>query len=75
MPAKSLEHLVDVEEDQLKKLGDMVQQAIEEEKLLSEKLLEFEDRNPSRISRVADKVAAFGGSWKFILTFSLLMVA
>ena len=48
--------------------------SIEEEKSLSEKLLEFEDKNPPFISRLADKVAGFGGSWKFIIGFLLLML-
>jgi uncharacterized membrane protein len=50
-----------------------VQQSIEEEKLLSEKLLEFEDKNPPFTSRLADKVAIFGGSWKFIISFGVFM--
>jgi uncharacterized membrane protein len=41
--------------------------------MLSDKLLEFEDRNPPFVSRLADKVAIFGGSWKFIIAFGLFM--
>jgi uncharacterized membrane protein len=48
--------------------------SIEEEKLLSHKLLEFEDRNPSLVSRIADKIAAFGGSWQFISFFAAVML-
>ncbi|MBL7721815.1 MAG: DUF1003 domain-containing protein [Chitinophagaceae bacterium] len=69
-----LEELLSAESDQLQKLNEIVLKAIEEEKLLSEKLLEFEDRNPPLISRVADRVAGFGGSWKFILSFALFML-
>lgn len=69
-----LEELLSAESHQLQKLNEIVLKAIEEEKLLSEKLLEFEDRNPPLISRVADRVAGFGGSWKFILSFALLML-
>jgi len=69
-----LDQLLATESEQLDKLNEIVHRAIEEEKLLSKKLLEFEDRNPSFISRVADKVAVFGGSWKFIFTFTILMV-
>jgi len=58
----------------LQKLNTIVVNAIEEEKLLSEKLLEFEEKNPPFTSRLADKVASFGGSWKFILAFLFLML-
>ncbi len=74
MTKLKLEELLSAENEQLQKLNEIVLKAIEEEKLLSEKLLEFEDRNPPLISRVADRVAGFGGSWKFILSFALFMV-
>ncbi len=48
--------------------------AVEEERLISQKLFEFEENKPSRAGRIADLIAAFGGSWKFILSFSLLMI-
>jgi len=74
MTKLKLEELLSAESEQLQKLNEIVLKAIEEEKLLSEKLLEFEDRNPPFTSRVADKVAGFGGSWKFILSFGLFML-
>ncbi len=67
------EQLLATENEQLQKLNEIVHKAIEEEKLLSDKLLEFEDRNPPFVSRLADKVAGFGGSWKFIISFFLFM--
>lgn len=74
MKKERLEQLLNTENEQLKKLNEIVQKAIEEEKLLSEKLLEFEDRNPPFVSRLADKVAGFGGSWKFIVAFAFIMI-
>lgn len=59
---------------QHQKLHDIVIEAIEEEKLISNKLIEFEDRNPSFSSKIADRVAAFGGSWKFIIAFSMFLI-
>ena len=56
------------------KLNDIVLKAIEEEKLISNKLIEFEDRDVSFTSKVADKVASFGGSWQFIIAFSMFLV-
>jgi uncharacterized membrane protein len=73
MATKKLEQLLATENEQLQKLNEIVQQSIEEEKLLSEKLLEFEDKNPPFVSRLADKVATFGGSWKFIISFGVFM--
>lgn len=61
------------EDEQLARFREIVAKTIEEERLLSDKLLELEDRNPSISNRVADKVAMFGGSWKFILSFLLFM--
>jgi len=69
-----IETLLRLEESQLKKLNKIVHTAVEEEKLLSDKLSEFEDRNPSFTSRLADKVANFGGSWRFIISFALFML-
>jgi len=73
MPKVNLEQLLDTENEQLQKLNEIVQNAIEEEKLLSQKLLEFEERNPPFVSRLADMVASFGGSWKFIIVFESCM--
>lgn len=73
MSKVKFEQLLATENEQLLKLNEIVHKAIEEEKLLSGKLLEFEDRNPPFVSRLADKVAGFGGSWKFIIAFALFM--
>lgn len=70
----NLEQLLDIESEQFVKLNGIVKEAIEEEKLLSQKLLEFEEKNPTFVSRVADQVASFGGSWKFIISFILFML-
>ncbi len=69
-----IDRLLQTENEQLQRLHEIVRQAIEEEKLLSEKLGEFEEKNPPFVSRVADKVAGFGGSWAFILSFLALML-
>jgi len=69
MYKKKFEQLLSTEHDQLQKLNEIVCTAIEEEKVISDKLLEFEELHPPLASRVADKVAGFGGSWTFILLF------
>lgn len=73
----SLEQLLSSESAHLEKLKTIVVQAINEEKLLSDKLAEFEERSDGTTplaGRVADKVAAFGGSWRFILLFAAIML-
>ena len=62
------------ENQQLEKLSEIVLKSIEEEKLISEKLYQFEDKNPPFTSRLTDKVAVFGGSWRFVLAFSFVLV-
>ena len=71
---EKLKRLLETENQQLKKLNDIVLQSINEEKLLSQKLYEFEEKHPPFGSRLADKVAAFGGSWAFIMVFLLMML-
>ncbi|MEO8404708.1 MAG: DUF1003 domain-containing protein [Chitinophagaceae bacterium] len=74
MEKNNLKKLLKTEDEHLQKLNGIVLRAIEEEKLLSQKLLEFEEPNPSFSSKVADKVATFGGSWKFIIFFLCFML-
>jgi uncharacterized membrane protein len=71
---QKIQELLATESDQLSKLNSIVVNAIEEEKLLSQKLYEAEERSIDFGSRVADAVASFGGSWKFIITFIMLML-
>lgn len=74
MGTLKIERLFDIENEQLEKLTGIVRDAVEEEKLLSERLVDFEDKHPPFESRMADKVATFGGSWKFIISFGFIMV-
>jgi uncharacterized membrane protein len=74
MEKEKLEQLLITENEQLKKLNAIVVTAVEEEKLLSEKLYELEEKNPPFGSKIADSIASFGGSWKFILSFSVLLI-
>ena len=67
--------LLQSENLQHEKLHDIVIKAIEEEKLITSKLIEFEERETSFSERVADRVAAFGGSWQFIIVFVSFLIA
>ena len=57
-----------------KRLSEIVIQSIEEKNLISEKIIESEEKHLSLGSKLADKMAAFGGSWGFIISFLLLML-
>ncbi len=71
-----LKSLMEQEDLHLKKLADLVNDSIKEEQLLSSRLIELElDTDLSLGQKYADKVAEFGGSWKFIiLFFSILLI-
>lgn len=47
---------MNTENDQLNKLHEIVIKSIEEEKLISQKLYEFEDKHPPFASRLADRL-------------------
>ncbi len=62
-------------DDQSNRLQQIVHQAIDEEKLIVENLLHQPKEVLSRGQSIADKVAIFGGSWKFIILFSIILLA
>ena len=74
MKSDKLESLLAIESEQLQKLNQIVVEAVEEEKLISHKLVEFEEGDLTMGHRVADTVARFGGSWRFIISFVSLML-
>lgn len=67
--------LLKSEDEQLSKLQRIVQQAIAEEKLMVDNLLHEPKEILSKGQSISDKVAAFGGSWKFIISFSVILSA
>lgn len=55
---------------------EIVQKSIDEEGLLLHELNKgVDDKKLTVGQKVADKVAAFGGSWKFIILFGLFLLA
>ena len=65
--------LLKSEDEQLTKLQQIAQQTIAEEKLIVENLLHQPKEMQSRGQSISDKVATFGGSWKFIISFSIIL--
>jgi uncharacterized membrane protein len=61
------------EEEQLNKLQEIVQKAIAEEKLIVDNLINEPKEILTKGQNISDKVASFGGSWKFIISFSIIL--
>jgi uncharacterized membrane protein len=72
--ARYIHNLLDTENDHLKKLHEIVCQAVEQEKLLLEKIEQPDKEKLSAGQRIADQVARFGGSWKFIISFMAILI-
>jgi uncharacterized membrane protein len=68
-----IESLIRSGKDQLAKLQEIVQKSIAEEKSVVENLLTEPEETPTRGQAISDKVARFGGSWSFIISFSVIL--
>ena len=62
-----------VGKEQLSKLQQIVQQTIVEQKLIVKNLLHQPKEKLTFGQKISDKVASFGGSWKFIIFFSIIL--
>jgi uncharacterized membrane protein len=74
MDKKTFKKFIDPGNEHLQKLHDIVTNAIEEEKLLSHKILEFEEKNLPFGRRLSDFITGFGGSWKFIIFLAAFLI-
>ena len=63
------------ESDQLEKLRCIVANAVSEERLIIDSLLHPPAEVMTSGQRISDKVARFGGSWVFIISFLVLLTA
>lgn len=70
---QDIESLLSSGNEQLAKLQDIVKKAIDEEKLIVDNLLNQPKEILTRGQTISDKVASFGGSWKFIILFTLIL--
>jgi uncharacterized membrane protein len=61
------------EDGELNKLDLEVMESIKNRDLISAKLDTEDGEKPSMGQRIADKVALFGGSWKFIIIFAIIL--
>ena len=70
-----LKHIIKNENTRVRKLHQLVSDAINEEKLLTEKVFMSGEGAPNTFGeRLADKIAAFGGSWRFIIIFMVVLI-
>jgi uncharacterized membrane protein len=68
--AKYVKDVLETEKGELSTLEEQVMESLKEHELLSKNInIEF-DRRLTLGERLADKIAEFGGSWRFIISFS-----
>lgn len=71
---KDINKLLTAKSEQVKKLQEIVKKAIEEETLITNNLLNPPKEILTRGQTISDKVAKFGGSWAFIISFFFILV-
>lgn len=72
---KEIKHIFRAESQQLQKLRAIVQKSIDDENLITENLLHPPQEILTKGQKISDKVAAFGGSWAFIISFFIVLIA
>jgi uncharacterized membrane protein len=70
----NIDQLLQSENEQMKKLQEIVKKAIEDENLINENLLHPQKEVLTRGQYISDRVAKFGGSWAFIGVFFLILM-
>lgn len=71
---KDIRSLLHAESKQLKKLQDIVKKSMEDENLIIENLINPPKEILSSEQKISDKVARFGGSWAFIISFFIILI-
>jgi uncharacterized membrane protein len=70
---KDISNLLNAETEQLSKLQKIVQKTIDDEKLIINNLLHPPEDVLTKGQKISDKVASFGGSWAFIISFFVIL--
>ena len=65
--------LLQSESEQLKKLQQIVKKSIDDEELIIQNLLNPPKDILSKGQKISDKMARFGGSWAFIISFFIIL--
>ncbi len=74
MPQKEISLLLNDQDEHMAHLHRIIAQALEEETLITNNLLNPPADVLTRGQKISDKVARFGGSWKFIILFGIVLV-
>jgi len=74
MKDQDIHKILKNESELLEKLHSIVQNAIKEEQLIVQNLLNPPIEELTDGQKISDKVARFGGSWKFIISFMAILV-
>lgn len=69
-----IKNLLETENIQLSKLREIVKKSIEEETLILENLMNPPKEILSKGQKISDRVARFGGSWTFIVSFFVILI-
>lgn len=73
MSRKDIDSIFGGEAARIEKLHKIVEEAIKEEQLIVQSLMNPPDEPLSRGQKISDQVARFGGSWKFIISFGVVL--
>ena len=71
---KEIKNILHTESLQLEKLKAIVKKSIDDENLIIENLLNPPKDILSQGQKISDKVARFGGSWAFIISFFVILI-
>jgi len=75
MVITGVDELFSEESVNIDKLHQIVEDSINDEKLIIQNLLNPPGEILSRGQKISDKVARFGGSWRFIISFGVILTA
>ena len=67
MDTNEIDLLLNSQNESIKKLHKIVKSTIKSEQLIINNLLNQQDEFLTKGQKISDKVAKFGGSWKFII--------
>jgi uncharacterized membrane protein len=70
---KDIKYLLNAESEHIKKLQEIVRKTMEDENLIIQNLLNPPKEILSKGQKISDKVARFGGSWFFIISFFIVL--
>jgi uncharacterized membrane protein len=73
MKNKEIDQLMSDEKEHLKKLHQIVKDSLESEELIIQNLLNPPIEELTSGQMISDKVARFGGSWRFIVVFGIIL--